>query len=142
MLRWLHHLKRIRASSKNRGRGTNFKMTAKMHENGYLRKSRISENPAGRRKIALAQQIFEQITSNLLHLKGMSYICVTVAQNWALSFILGLQFWSKVENSKFRDIPFFGGQTLRAPRSDLKKFLDPKTVFLYSICPNLNFDTT
>ena len=58
---------------------------------GFLR------NPADRTKIALALPIFEQMTPNILHLKGMSYICVTVAQNWALPFILGPQFWSKVK---------------------------------------------
>jgi len=32
---------------KNWGRGTNFKMTAKIRENGYLRKWRISEKSSG-----------------------------------------------------------------------------------------------
>ena len=72
--------------------------------------------------IALPQPIFEQLTSNLLHLKGMSYICVTVAQNWALSFILGLQFWSNLKIADFEIFRFSCGPALWAPELDSKKF--------------------
>ena len=84
-------------------------------------------------KIALARPIFGQMTSNLLHLKGMSYICVTLAQNWALSLILVLQF----KNSKFRDTPFFRLANFVGPWVKPKNFLDPDTVLLYIICPDL-----
>ena len=84
-------------------------------------------------KIALARPIFGQMTSNLLHLKGMSYICVTLAQNWALSLILVLQF----KNSKFRDTPFFRLADFVGPWVKPKTFLDRDTVLLYMICPDL-----
>ena len=32
----------------------------------------------------------------------MSDVCVIIAQNWALSLILGLQFWSRVKDFIFR----------------------------------------
>ena len=82
------------------GRGANFKMTAKSAKTAIFENREFLRNPADRTKIALARPIFEQMTSNLLHLKGMSYICVIVAQNWALYLILRLKFGSEVKNSK------------------------------------------
>ena len=49
--------KELRPDPKNWGHGANFKMTAKIRENGYLQKSRISEKSSRPKKIALAQPI-------------------------------------------------------------------------------------
>ena len=46
----LYIKKELGPGPKNWGRGTNFKMTAKIRENGYLRKSRISEKSSGLNK--------------------------------------------------------------------------------------------
>jgi len=110
--------------------------TAIFKNRGFLR------NPADRTKIALDRPIFKQMTPNLLHLKGMSNICVIVAQNRTLSFILGPKIGPKSKIPNFEILHFSGGPTLPAPGPDPKKFLNPKTVLLYSICPNLTLDTT
>ena len=107
--------------------------TAIFENRGFLR------NPADRTKIALARAIFEQMTPNLLHLKGMSYICVIVAQNWALSLILGLQFWSKVKNSKFRDTPFFRRANFAGPGVGPKKIFGPENCFAVLHMSQLEF---
>ena len=113
-----------------------FAQTAFFKNRGFLR------NPANRTKIALARPIFEQMTSNLLHLKGMSYICVKVAQNSALSFILELKFWSKFKHSKFRDISIFWRVAFQVFQTGHYEIVWPKILLLGSICPKSNIDTT
>ena len=90
-------------------------------------------------KIALARPIFGQMTSILLHLKGMSYIYVIVTQNWALIIILGLQFWSKVKNSKFWDTPFFRRANFAGPGVGPKKIFGPENCFAVSHMSQLEF---
>ena len=69
----------------------------------------------------------------------MSYICVIVAQNWALSLILGPQFWSKVKNSKFRDTPFFWRANFAGPGLGPKKNFGPENCFAVLHMSQLEF---
>ena len=136
------HKKESGPGPKNWCCGDNFKMNAKIRENGYLRKSRISEKSSGLNENCSSSANFWANDPIFLHLKGVSYICVIVAQNCALSLILGPQFWSKVKNSKLWDTPFFRRANFAGPGVGLKNSFGPKNCFAYSICPDLNFDTT
>ena len=131
--------KKLGPGPKNLGRGTNFKMSDEICENGFLWKLRISEKSSGPNKIALARPIFERMTSNLLHLKGMSYIYVIVAQNGALYIVLGLQFWYKVKNSKFWDTLVFRRADFAGPGVGPEKIFGPENCFAVLHMSQLEF---
>ena len=102
-------------------------MAAKIHENRYIQNLGFLRNPADRTKIA---PIFEQMTPNLLTFERYElYLCDIRPKLGPFSYFKAQIL---VRSQKFqisRYSIFSGEQTLLAPGSDPKIFLDPKTVF-------------
>ena len=81
-------------------------------------------NPPARPKIALARSLFEQIISDLLHLKGKNHFYVLAAQNWTHFQTQILVQSEKIyisRNSNFPEAPIRGPSTDKNFRPDIKR---------------------
>ena len=121
---------------KNWGRGTNFKMTAKISKNGYLRKSRISDKSSRLKENFSSSANFLANDLKSLALERYElYLCDSSPK-------LGLLYHFKVpilvQSQKFRILRYsiFQRAHFADPGVGPKRILDSKTVLLYSVCPN------
>ena len=137
-----HIKKELGPCPKNWGRGTNFKMTAKIRENGYLRKSSISKKSSRLNKNCSSSTNFR--ANDLKSFAFERYELYLCDSSPKLGPLYHFRAPILVQSQKFKILRYsiFRRGNFAGPGSDRKKILDPKTVLFYSICPNLNFDTT
>ena len=134
-----HIKKELGPCPKNWGRGANFKMTAKIREIGYLRKSRISEKSSGlNENCSNSANFWANVLKSFAFERYELYICNS-SQNWALYLILRLKFGSEVKNSKIWDTQIFRRPNFAGPGIGPEKIFGPETFFIGSHMSQLEF---
>ena len=103
-------------------------------------KSKISENSPGPDKNCSSSVFFRANDLKSFSFGPCKHIYFTsIAHNWILSLILGIQFWFKVKKSKFRDTQIFQRTNFASPWTGPYKFFGPETFFVMSHMSQLKF---
>ena len=134
-----HIKKELGPCPKNWGRGANFKMTAKIREIGYLRKSRISEKSSGlNENCSNSANFWANDLKSFAFERYELYLCDSSPK-------LGPYYYFRapilVKSQKFQILRYsiFPAAIFAGPRVGPKKFFGPKNCFAVSHMSQLEF---
>ena len=135
-----HIKKELGPCPKNWGRGANFKMTAKIREIGYLRKSRISEKSSGlNENCSNSANFWANDLKSFAFERYELYLCDS-SPKLGPFFYFKAQIW--VRSQKFQNLIYsnFPAAEFCGPRGQAqKKNFGPETFFIGSYISQLEF---
>ena len=131
--------KKLGPGPKNWGRGTNFKMTAKIRKNGFLWKSRISEKSSGPNKnCSSSANFWANDLKSFAFERYELYLCDSSPKLGPL-FGFKAQIW--VRSQKFQNLRYsnFPAAELCGPRGRAQKRFRTRNLFIGSHMSQLEF---